>query len=256
MRCDLPEIVQCDVVVFETRWAQRFHCAIRHELLHILDGETALHYPDGRTFRAGRGDTLVIPKGQLHKDEFSPRRDLRVLFVEFDWPSGSDHLARLDNARLARLGSEVRGEVREICEHLRNAEPDALNDARLYTILLSLEQGLSALPAPPPAVSPANRLVERAKRYIERNFAARLSLGEIAASLGVSPSHLSRTFGANCELTLTEYIQSVRIAEAKRLLRDSGCTVAEAAARTGFDNPNYFARVFRRQTGVAPGKFR
>jgi len=72
----------------------------------------------------------------------------------------------------------------------------------------------------------------------------------------VSPFHLSRMFSQESDFSLFEYLSEVRINEAKKLLRDGRLLVSEVAERTGYDNGNYFAKVFRRKVGCSPGKYR
>ena len=64
-----------------------------------------------------------------------------------------------------------------------------------------------------------------------------------------------RLFRSELDLTVNDYITSARLARAKRLLR-SGLTVHEAAEQSGFSSSGYFIKLFRRQTGVTPDKYK
>jgi AraC family transcriptional activator of pobA len=91
---------------------------------------------------------------------------------------------------------------------------------------------------------------------VERDFSRRHRVADYAAELGVSPGHLNvlcrsglrRTAGAVIRLRLT--------LEAKRLLAFGDLTAAQIAERLGFDDPAYFSRFFRRETGMPPTLFR
>src|SRR5262249_19001807 len=104
--------------------------------------------------------------------------------------------------------------------------------------------------------APASPLVERFRRLVERDYARRHRLADYANELGVSPGHLS----ALCRSALRESAGRVvrrRIAlEARRLLAHSQLTAAQVGFALGFEDPAYFARFFRRETGRAPSAYR
>jgi len=82
-----------------------------------------------------------------------------------------------------------------------------------------------------------------------------LSLSAVAAEFGVSVSHMSRTFKQQTGQTFEQYVITQRIDFAKRLLRDPLHNVSEVAVRSGFSDPSYFARVFRKQVGCSPREY-
>jgi AraC-like DNA-binding protein len=65
-----------------------------------------------------------------------------------------------------------------------------------------------------------------------------------------------RDGGAGTGRTPSQLVREARTHEAKRLLAKTDLTVRQVAARTGFADPAYFCRFFRRETGVSPGAFR
>ncbi len=83
----------------------------------------------------------------------------------------------------------------------------------------------------------------------------KFSISEIAAALGVSASHMSRTFRRATGDTYEHYLMVKRIELAKRLLLDPLHNVSEVALRCGFSDPSYFARVFRRIAGCSPSEY-
>ncbi len=56
--------------------------------------------------------------------------------------------------------------------------------------------------------------------------------------------------------SLIEYVNSLRVESAKRLLLDTALTVGEVGHRVGFNDSNYLVRVFTRLVGVSPGRYR
>jgi AraC-like DNA-binding protein/mannose-6-phosphate isomerase-like protein (cupin superfamily) len=257
----LPKILNVRVIVFETIWALDFHVNHAHELLHVLDGRFELTFPDGRRYPAQSGDTLFVPGGTMHKDIFEFEDDLKILYLNFQWEHFEEFSRTVTNANINKLSPDSRNEIRWIFEKLREdrggGELDRLvAGARVMNILSLIHRELNSPNEAETENDARHELIQAARRYIERNFALPLRLEDIAVHLRVSPFHLSRMFSQESDFSLFEYLSEVRINEAKKLLRDGRLLVSEVAERTGYDNGNYFAKVFRRKVGCSPGKYR
>ena len=77
-----------------------------------------------------------------------------------------------------------------------------------------------------------------------------------ARELGVSPSHLHDAVKRGTGRTPGQLIRARQVLEAKRLLVGTDLTVHQVASASGFADPAYFCRFFRRETGTTPGRFR
>jgi two-component system, response regulator YesN len=84
---------------------------------------------------------------------------------------------------------------------------------------------------------------------------AELSLDRLAADLGLSPEHVSRTFKDYFSENFVEYATRRRIDAACRLLREEHLGVDETASKVGYADSHYFTRVFRKRTGFTPGEW-
>jgi AraC-like DNA-binding protein len=91
---------------------------------------------------------------------------------------------------------------------------------------------------------------------VGQDFHSVSGVSEYAARLRITPSHLNETVRRTLGKTAGEVIRGRILLEAKRLLRHSELSVAEIAYRLQFEDPSYFARFFRKQTGQAPAEFR
>lgn len=100
------------------------------------------------------------------------------------------------------------------------------------------------------------RADDRIAGYIDANFAQPLSLSVIAKALYLNPSYAAHVFRRERHCTVTQYIMQTRILRARELLLTTDLPVSNIAINTGFLDANYFARVFRRQTGQSPTEFR
>jgi two-component system response regulator YesN len=100
--------------------------------------------------------------------------------------------------------------------------------------------------------------VDQAGRYhaaVEALPLAELSLERLAADLGLSPEHVSRTFKEYFSENFVEYATRKRIDAACRLLREERLGVDETATKVGYADTHYFTRVFRKRTGFSPGEW-
>lgn len=92
--------------------------------------------------------------------------------------------------------------------------------------------------------------------YIEENYKEQLSLDELSKVAGLSSYHLCHLFKKATGRTLTEHIIQTRIDKAHNLFRSTNMNITEIALATGFSDPNYFSRIFKKHTGYAPKKAR
>ena len=103
---------------------------------------------------------------------------------------------------------------------------------------------------------PRDRLVQSVLDYIDEHLAEPFTVSDLASSLYVNTTHLSRKLKKLTGLPLAEFIKNWRLARATELLADSSLSVTEVADRSGFDNPGYFATCFKKYTGRSPRDFR
>ena len=92
--------------------------------------------------------------------------------------------------------------------------------------------------------------------YINQNLEEQLIVEEIAKRFNVSTSHLSRIFREYTSVTLVEYITIRKIEEIQYYLRFSNQKISKIAEKFHFCNQSYFTRVFKKYTGLTPGRFR
>jgi two-component system response regulator YesN len=100
-------------------------------------------------------------------------------------------------------------------------------------------------------------LIAKAKQYIDEHYMSQdISLNCVAAQVNVSPNHFSTIFSQEAGITFIDYLTSVRINAAKRLLSGSGMKCADIAYEVGYGDPHYFSFIFKKTMGIAPSEFR
>ena len=96
-----------------------------------------------------------------------------------------------------------------------------------------------------------------ARQYIENMFCdPALTRKQIASAVGINQAALGRLFRAQCNMTVNQYVISLRLKKARFLLDNTDLPVAEIAKESGFSYAYYFSRVFKARFGILPGKYR
>ena len=103
--------------------------------------------------------------------------------------------------------------------------------------------------------SRSHKAVILAMDYINKNFGDTMTLESVAKASYLSVNQLCRLFSEHCGTTVAKYITSKRITEAKKMLA-AGKSVTETAMLCGFGDYSGFIRVFKKNVGVTPGKYK
>ena len=99
-------------------------------------------------------------------------------------------------------------------------------------------------------------LVRQATAYIEKHYAEKLTLQEVADACYVSQWHLSKLLNRHTDGNFYDVLNSVRINAAKRLLRDPSLKIGEIGEMVGYADTAHFARVFKKLVGMSANEYR
>jgi len=102
----------------------------------------------------------------------------------------------------------------------------------------------------------APRQKQRVLDYIEEHLTGELGLVELSAIANLSPHYFVQAFKESIGTTPHRFVMKKRVRLALDLLRDEQRSIGEIAQTTGFSSPGHLATVFRRATGLTPGRFR
>lgn len=100
-----------------------------------------------------------------------------------------------------------------------------------------------------------NKIVSDVKSYISTHICEKLTLNEVAAQFGISPSYLSQLFSRYNETGFNEYINICKIKAAKPMLKEGGGKVYEVADALSFGSEFYFSKVFKKIEGISPTEY-
>jgi AraC-like DNA-binding protein len=223
--------------------------------LFVEEGEgTIREGGEAHPLKAGECALLDCRRGYGH----AASAPWRLLWIHFDGPPASALHARW---RERADGPVLRATAPERYQALWQTAWDAalasgpVGDLQANAALASLfallaEDASSAAPD-----FRASRLAQ-VYEWIEAHYAEEVTLDRLASLAFLNKFSLAREFSARYGISPGRAVARARIARAKRLLRFTDDSVEAIGAQCGVEDPNYFARLFRRVEGVSPSAFR
>lgn len=104
--------------------------------------------------------------------------------------------------------------------------------------------------------STQNLYVLTALQYIEKNYACKIQITDIADEIHISPRYLNKIFSKYTHMSLLSYINVFRMNQAVKLMSNPSLTLAEIASRVGMNDSQHFSRLFKDIMGSSPGQYR
>jgi AraC-like DNA-binding protein len=228
-------------------------------LQHTIAGVGNLQY-ERRRYRLKPGDTMLVIVPHNHRYFVEPGERWEFFWISMSGqeavrihrtiqaatgpvlrlrPDTIEHIADC-SLRLIEGGGETPGAASAVAYEAVGALYDDVFGSQSATLLGDEES-----------------MVRRVVDHIRANLDKELAVTELAAVAGFSRAHFSRVFAASEGLPPAAFVLQERMRRAARLLTShSLLPIKEIASLCGFDEPNYFAKVFRRYFGISPTEFR
>lgn len=102
----------------------------------------------------------------------------------------------------------------------------------------------------------SDSVVKKAKLYINEHYSSDISLDEVSREVNISPYYFSKIFKEESGENFIEYLTRVRIEKAKEMLKDPNLSIKEVSIKSGYSDPNYFSRIFKKQTDMTPREYK
>lgn len=99
-------------------------------------------------------------------------------------------------------------------------------------------------------------IIYKAINFIKKNYMNKLTLEEVSSHVYLSPSYFSKIFKEEMKYNFNTYLNHIRIEVSKKLLADDKVLLVDVSTLVGYEDQSYFSKVFKKMTGVSPGKFR
>jgi len=243
-----------------------YHIQDYYELMILLQAKRKYFVRDN-VFYVEYGDVIVFPPNTPHKG-FTIRQNPYERYYCYFHPDFFDHIPggdllggvfRNQNRFLISFQPEERDRILEglaAFQDMSNmTDLDRIGlQAAILDFLVRLNRRSLELGDTAPLESTAPPLLTTIVQHINAEFASITTIESVAEKFGISRAYMSKLFREELQISPYQYLQSIRLNEAQRLLK-KGASVTEACFKAGFNDCSRFISYFRRAVGMTPGEY-
>lgn len=242
------------------------------EFVYVDRGEI-IYSADGEKKRLSRGEIVFHQPGEFHSHECDGTHSASVFILTFDCHSP---MMKYYKKRALKLPDELTSLMKRlidectanfsVSEYPLAPRTDApIGGQQLVRIYLeeflirmmrSVEKKKYSGVIFTSRQTLENKLAEEIADYLSQNTYSRVTLEDISDQFHFGKSHICDIFKKAHGDTIVQYHLKLKIAEAKRLLREENLTVSEISEKLGFESPAYFSRIFKKNAGMSPRAFK
>ena len=135
-----------------------------------------------------------------------------------------------------------------------NRFASAINDSYIKILLCSLAQ--NAFEFSQKQTKTDHILATKTEEWLRIHATEGISVNDIATALQYNPNYLTQILKAKTGMTMIEYLNNIRLNEAKNLLLNSNKTIFEIAYAVGFSDAKYFMKLFKKKENITPTQYR
>ena len=230
-----------------------------HYLIHYVVSGRGFYKRGKSTYALCPGDAfLVYPNTEVLylADESAPWEYAWVGFTGSDASmilTATDVSPEKPVIHNTPRGDDIRRQILHIYDARGNEFEHAVEmTGRLYTMLAMFMHGSKR----EDVQNSAKNYVQKGIEFISSNYSYPITVEDIASYIGVSRSHLFRSFETVLGQSPKEYLTDFRMKQACYLLEHSSLSITAIANSLGFDNSLYFSKTFHKKKGMAPKEFR
>ncbi len=225
----------------ECRPMHTFGPAVRdHVIIHFVTSGCGIYNREGTEYTVHAGQAFIIMPREITVYSADKDTPWHYKWVAFDGTLSS---------RFADLGPIIDFSTNWAEEILQlDRESNTLEYMAASKLFMMYAEFFSLR-------KPKHDYAKAVRDYVNVRYIHHISVEEIAEHLSLDRRYLSRIFKKKTGKTIQEYIVSVRINKAKQLLED-GHNISEAAMLCGYEDACNFSKMFKKQTGISPGKWK
>lgn len=238
-----------------------------YEIYYLLSGERYYFIKD-RTYLIKKGDLVLINKNDLHKTYDAGSSEHQRILINFsesfitNMSNQSDDILKtlfLENSPVSSFTIDEQLHIENLLmkitseiEHKYSGYEFYLQGIFFQLLVVFLRYRENKIRTKHEELNPMHSKIFQIVKFINNNYHEPLSLPYISERFYISPYYLSRIFKETTGFTFVEYVNSIRIQQAQRLLSETKLNVTIIAEKTGFDSTAHFGRVFKSITGLSP----
>ncbi|OXM14650.1 AraC family transcriptional regulator [Paenibacillus herberti] len=202
---------------------------------------------------------LLVPGMMIEVPEQSVRFDYYGVFFEPLMITKTKHGLSVAK-EMQQLGSFLPGPLplaqpQRVLQHILQLQEDSkgVHKKDPTQLRIQLEELVYEVASDTPVLSTMkDQRIEKVITFMEQHFTDKISMNQMAAAGGISTVAFSKTFRKMTGIPPVEYLNHIRLMNAKKMLDEDHRRVKEIAAAVGFNSEFYFSRIFQRVVGVSP----
>ena len=219
--------------------------------VYVISGSCTYRFDDKTEFTVTAGDVFYLPYQSIYT-MYIHTDDYKFIFCDFEFAEPSARRSALySHQDLKNVDSLFFKLLNRYRASAKNTYIECMSI--LYSIYGLLQQNTQKSYI---GKSKERNMIE-ARRYIDESFnLPEFSITLLAERIEMSEVYLRKLFRAQYGISPSKYLISVRIKNAKKLMKYPFLTLEECAMQSGFSSLQYFCRLFKKETGISPGKYR
>lgn len=268
----------CELNLFETYQESQLVPLKFNDLVvtSMLRGKKVMHLFDDPEFEYLPGETVIIPSNVEMKIDFpeaskhNPTQCLALAIDHFKinetlqflnerYPKeGQNNFWKLDYDNYFFYNNiELASTINKLIKECMSSAitKDALADLTLQELLVRIIQTQTAKSIDTNKLTDKNNPMVPVLEYIRANIRESINLKELSDKACMSPTSFYRYFKRELGMSPIEFILSEKIKQAKQLLKDPNVQINEVSYASGFEDSNYFIRIFKKYEGVTPKQY-
>lgn len=252
--------------------SHRYHYHDGYELYYLYSGECYSFIKD-RTYHVQKGNIILFNDYDIHRTTNFSKCGYERILINFKrdfLENFSNILAPMDlfqcfhqKMHLIRLTAQEQHYVESLLAVMiqESKNQDTGYDAYLQTAMIQLliflnRRSPQLQEEPKTYINTTHKTMLEITNYVNQHYFENITLTSISEHFYISPYYFSRTFKKVIGFTFIDYLNSVRIKEAQRLLKETDLHITKIADAVGYNNTTHFRRVFKEITGLAPLAYR
>ncbi|MDU8925261.1 AraC family transcriptional regulator [Pasteurellaceae bacterium LIM206] len=259
----LPQLLYiCNTETMKQNFPRVLHKHDDHlEIVFIVKGN-GTHVVGNKTYTTQAGDLVIFNPNVVHDEMAACNSNMVVYCCGISELSikGQEKNTLFDETVSAVIQT---GEKREIIRNLLHlmflhVKENAISAneicryllAALITVIIQLTENI------PPLTYNRLTLIEQVRHYIDLHYAEDITLNSLARRFHINSYYLAHLFKRQTAFSPIQYLIRRRIGEAQSMLINTDHSIGYIATAVGYDNTNYFSRLFTRMIDISPSQYR
>lgn len=225
----------------------------------ILEG-SGIFYANEKSYKLKKDQGFLISPGISSHYEPNNKKNWTYIWVEFKGNNAKNYikLASLDEKKpifQCKEGNSIKNYFEDIIYSTKSEDGKKIKrQGVLETLLLELiKETISNVPI---ESKNKDKYIEKSLKFIEVNYYRNINVVEMAENIGLNKNYFSSLFKTNTGITPQEYLINFRMDKACKLLENPALIISDIAHSVGYKDALGFSKMFKKNKGVSPSKFR